>query len=1089
MNADLVPPLITYTPLGNGGTSNRPFPNVTITDASGVNTTTGTRPRCYYKRSTDGNVINDNTSGTDGWKWVEANGTASPFDFTIDYSKLNGGTGVTTGQIVNYFVIAQDLATTPNVGANQATFTTAPTTVALIAGNAPISSTLSYTINANIFSGSYDVGAALTYTNLTGAAGIFAAINAGTVSGNITINITSDMTEDGTNGLNALNETGVGGYTVTIKPSSGSLKTISGSVTNGMIRFNGCRRVTIDGNGGYADSNPFKLNGIDAPPSKYLTFRNISGSYPTFTFINDAVRNTIKNCYIESNNTGTASGTILFSTANLTTLQGNDSNVIQYCDIRDRSDATGTPANGIYSLGSSNTLQSYNNYNKIIGCNIYNNFYDGGAFIAGVYLTSYSSDWTIDSCSFYQTTARVAALSSSFCGVYVNSTLDNNIIITNSYFGGSAPQCGSTAMTYTGAGLYSYYGMYLTPGSVVASSIQGNIIQNINLTTNPASGSSTFFKGIYIPTACYCNVGNITGNKIGSGTGTGSITLTVNTTTTGYNATGIYHLGIGNISNNTIGSITLGGNAVATTAFQVYGIQWSSTVPGWTYTMNNNLIGSISTPNSILVADSLSPGQIRGLVLGNGAGTINNVTNNIVANGTVNAQATTSTTVASVLYAFSFSNAGNDNITNNTIYNLTLNANCIFTTTFLCGGITNASSGIHNISQNTIYSLYYNNYAAGVGLNTGMFVGGAAGTVISRNKIYDLRYSGTATTTSMEISGIFMASTISGMNTVSNNMVSLTNGDVTDAPFGKTNYLLKHENITMVENQIVPASFIANNSKEKIGIEAVVNIPPEGVVSALPTPKLKGIKDEINSVITTSIGGIVTQSGSSYKNSCNYFYNTVYVGGTQPGGSTYNSWAFLKQFNGELVLRNNLFINARTGGTGVHYVIGNEGTPPEFSWSGVSSNYNAFLGTADASIGEWGTGVIQTIDQWRTSSGGDKQTWSTTTSTVNPPNLLTNISIGDLSIQTGYSGAWLVSGKGIALTGQNIDYTGDTRATTIAGGCTDIGADEFTATPPGNPVATQSITPGSGVTSAYTLYGRTICIIEWGTEVLHILLR
>ena len=64
---------------------------MTITDASGVNGTLGTRPRVYYKKSTDANTVVDNTSATDGWKYVEANGADSPFDFTIDYSLVFGG--------------------------------------------------------------------------------------------------------------------------------------------------------------------------------------------------------------------------------------------------------------------------------------------------------------------------------------------------------------------------------------------------------------------------------------------------------------------------------------------------------------------------------------------------------------------------------------------------------------------------------------------------------------------------------------------------------------------------------------------------------------------------------------------------------------------------------------------------------------------------------------------------------------------------------------------------------------------------------------------------------------------------------------
>src|SRR5439155_2417119 len=49
-------------------------PVVTVTDTTGVNITAGTRPRVYYKKSTDTNAFNTNTSATAGWKFVEASG-------------------------------------------------------------------------------------------------------------------------------------------------------------------------------------------------------------------------------------------------------------------------------------------------------------------------------------------------------------------------------------------------------------------------------------------------------------------------------------------------------------------------------------------------------------------------------------------------------------------------------------------------------------------------------------------------------------------------------------------------------------------------------------------------------------------------------------------------------------------------------------------------------------------------------------------------------------------------------------------------------------------------------------------------------
>ena len=1088
LNADLVPPAISYTPLTTGGTGNRSFNNVIITDASGVNTTAGTRPRCYYKRSTDANTIVDNLNTSNGWKFVESNGTTSPFDFTMDYLLLFGGTGVAAGNTIQYFVVAQDLAGTPNFAQNQAIFTVNPATVALAAANTPITSTLTYLIGTSTLSGPISVGAAQTYTSLTGAGGLFAAINAGVVSGNITAQITSDMTEDGTNQLNPFNETGPGGYTLTIIPSSASMKTISGTVANGMIRFSGSRRVIIDGNAGLTTN--LSLNGENRAGTKYLTFRNLNTANPTFTFINDAVGNTIKDCIIESNNAGTASGTILFSTT--TGTQGNDSNVIRECDIRDRSDLAGTYANGIYSSGSTTTLNHYNNFNRIIKCNIYNNFVNTAATTAGIFLTSGSSNWTIDSNSFYQTVSRDVTVSATYVGVYSASTLNMGLDVTNNFFGGTAPSCGGSAMTYTGIGLYTYNGIQLLVGGIVPSSIQGNTVQNINLTTSPASSSSVLFRGITVPTTvAFANIGNVTGNTIGSPTGNGSITLTINTTISAYTSlAGIFSNAIGNISNNRIGSITVTGNSAKTSSSQLFLLQWSSTIAGWTYNCNNNLIGSLTTPNSIFYNDTLSPAQVRPIFFQNGIGTNNVITNNTIANITNNTPATVFNTAASLIYAFSGS-TGNHNFSNNTIFNLTLNTNTILPTTFLLSAASHSSTGINNIDQNTISSLYYNAFSTGVGLNAAMFIGGATGSSISRNKISDSRYNGTATTTSTMISGIFVANATPGTINVTNNMVTLTNGDPSDIPFARTQEAanLKHDIIgkTIFPPQTVPAEVLLKNQNPKTGTDPDVKEIPADVQTCMPFDAVVYRNDKSKetpqtnpeALVGASIVGMISQSASNAPTI--FYYNSVYVGGSQPGSSGYNSWAFLKQFNGAIQLRNNLLVNARTGGAATHIVISNQSANLLAGWPSNASNYNVLISVNTAENCEWGAGNPQPIAQWVTLSGGDKNSWGTSTSTLNPANLLTNISTGDLSIVSGNSAAWIVSGKGIALTGQNIDYTGDSRFTLISNGCTDIGADEFTATPPSNPTATQVGTPGAGNTTNYILWGRTLCTIDWGT--------
>ncbi|HMQ70131.1 MAG TPA: hypothetical protein PKC58_14205 [Ignavibacteria bacterium] len=166
---DITPPVITYTALTNtSSTSNRSFTNVTVTDLSGVNGTAGTRPRVYYKRSGDANTYVNNTSGSNGWKYAEASGATSPFSFTIDYTLLNGGGGVTVNDVVQYFVVAQDLAAVPNVGINSGIFNANPSSVALTSGAFPLTGTInSYIISGPPLAGDYTVGVAL-FNSITG---------------------------------------------------------------------------------------------------------------------------------------------------------------------------------------------------------------------------------------------------------------------------------------------------------------------------------------------------------------------------------------------------------------------------------------------------------------------------------------------------------------------------------------------------------------------------------------------------------------------------------------------------------------------------------------------------------------------------------------------------------------------------------------------------------------------------------------------------------------------------------------------------------------------------------------------------------
>ncbi|HCA43621.1 MAG TPA: hypothetical protein DEP28_10260 [Bacteroidetes bacterium] len=117
---DVFPPQISYTLLLNSqNTISRVLNNfATVIDlGSAVNTSSGSKPRIYYKRKQDENVFTGNTSTDAGWKFSEATNDSSAFSFIIDYSKIFGGT-ISSNDTIQYFVTAQDIQSIPNVSAN-----------------------------------------------------------------------------------------------------------------------------------------------------------------------------------------------------------------------------------------------------------------------------------------------------------------------------------------------------------------------------------------------------------------------------------------------------------------------------------------------------------------------------------------------------------------------------------------------------------------------------------------------------------------------------------------------------------------------------------------------------------------------------------------------------------------------------------------------------------------------------------------------------------------------------------------------------------------------------------------------------------
>ncbi|MBD2722841.1 Ig-like domain-containing protein [Hymenobacter armeniacus] len=233
---DLTGPAILNATLSNtNSTANRTLV-VTISDAAGV-ATGANAPRLYYRKGTSGAYVFVNATSVSG----------NQYTFTLNYALLPGGT-VATGDVIQYYVAAQDLAATPNVstapnGGSGATppGTTAPATPG------------SYQI-VTVLSGIYYVGTSTppagtpadrVYPTLTAAAN---AYNLNVLSGAVTfylLDATYSTAETFPIVFNA-NASASATNTVRISPYTGVTSTITGAA-NSLLQFKATTYLTFDG--------------------------------------------------------------------------------------------------------------------------------------------------------------------------------------------------------------------------------------------------------------------------------------------------------------------------------------------------------------------------------------------------------------------------------------------------------------------------------------------------------------------------------------------------------------------------------------------------------------------------------------------------------------------------------------------------------------------------------------------------------------------------------------------------------------------------------------------------------------------------
>lgn len=639
---------------------------------------------------------------------------------------------------------------------------------------------------------------------------------------------------------------------------------------------------------------------------------------------------------------------------------------------------TNYPTNCIYSVGVSTSI--LNSANTILNNNIYD-FFTPDFATTGILLPLYDSGWTISGNSIYQTTSKTYTNANTHMGISITS--GSGYTISNNTIGGSSANGAGSPYSMLGSAATRFIGINIgVNGTTVANSIQGNLVTNISLST---SSTATTANGILCGISIVGGNANVDGNTIGTSAGINNMVATSNTTASMIAGINASSNGTVVIQNNTIGGLS-NSNTAAGFGGNIIGINVSAVAASMT--INGNTIGNATADNMRGGVNGLTTAStaVTGVLLSS-TPTIATVNNNTIQNlssfgtNTGGFVRGIQTATASTATATGWS------ISNNTVRNLNTNSSQVGMSSGLCSAL-----GIHHlasqgcvIADNSISNISNNNAAA----TTNIIVAGITsanatvtttlGTTITRNKIWGLRNAsiGTTALTPPIVTGIAIRSGNSVI-AISNNMISLGNGQTTN----------------------------------------------------------------------TSFIGIWCQNGSTPNpTACNIYFNTVNIEGTVAAGAL-PSFGFMRSSyltsssnTVPVDVRNNIFQNNRTGGTGQHFAISNgynSTTVSAAGWAANASNYNLLNANA-ATIGHWTTALG--FAAWQTAAASDANSVSNIAVTF------VNTALGDLHLNMGVTPTVIESG-GTVIPGLTNDYDNQQRpgpSGSVNGGglAPDLGADEF----------------------------------------------
>lgn len=542
--------------------------------------------------------------------------------------------------------------------------------------------------------------------------------------------------------------------------------------------------------------------------------------------------------------------------------------------------------------------------------------------------------------------------------------------------------------TITNNGTRRQYGLYSNTSTNTSNTITNNTFKDVWLTS--ASSYS-----IYLANA---SAWTITGNSFFD---TGVATLT-NTST--YSA---IYVNAGNsysISNNYIGgtavncggsSMSMGTSSAVSTVFNPIYLNLGNT----TSTVQSNVIQNITYKSSNTApfsAITVAAGavDVTSNTIGDPNGTANliitagvtgvttngiNLTSNATLNVTSNTLSGITLAGSTGTFAHNFngiicSGSGTFSITGNTIGHASTASSVSITSTGTgtvqtLYGINSAGSGSVTISDNTVANLANatNNTNTGTaGTATGILSSAGVNNV-SGNTVHHISIAnGSISLTTPSVCGVMLTSTYAG-KIVSGNLVhNLSNSYASGA--------------VNVVGLYYGGATTGTNTVEKNQIYGLSATSTSGIVRGLQIAS--GATTYSNNIISLSndLSNVVYgafDAGSSAGSTCNFYHNSVYLGGTTTG--SVNSFAYYSATSSNTRnYRSNIFFNARSSSLAnyaIYYVSTSVGN--------LTADYNDYRVTGTNGVVGYFNSTAQTLISLRTAMGKDANSIDTDPGFVN----------------------------------------------------------------------------------------------------------